>query len=53
MEIDIKMILKEMGWEGLNCVNLGRDRDKWQAVLITEKNFRLLCNAERFFWPVG
>ena len=28
MEIDIKMVLKEMGWEGLNCVNLGRDRDK-------------------------
>jgi len=30
---DIKMDIKEIGWEGLGCSYLTWDRDQWQAVV--------------------
>jgi hypothetical protein len=30
---NIKMNLKEMGWEGMDWIHLVPDRDKWQAVV--------------------
>ena len=32
-EDNIKMYLKEMGWEGLDWIDMAQDRDKWQAVV--------------------
>jgi hypothetical protein len=32
--------LKEMGWEGVDWINLAQDRDKCQAVVITVMNLR-------------
>jgi hypothetical protein len=26
---DIKMALKELGWEDMDLINLAQDRDKW------------------------
>jgi hypothetical protein len=30
---DIKMDVKEIGWEGLGCIYLAWDRDQWQLVV--------------------
>jgi hypothetical protein len=26
---DIRMDLREMGWEGVDCIHLSQDRDQW------------------------
>jgi hypothetical protein len=33
LEDNIKMDLKEMGWEGMDCMHMAQGRDKWQAVV--------------------
>jgi len=30
---DIKMGLKEIGWVGMDWINLAQDMDKWRVVL--------------------
>jgi len=30
---DIKMGLKEIGWDGMDWINLAQDMDKWRVVL--------------------
>jgi len=32
-EDNIKMDVKEMGWEGMDWIHIAQDRDKWQAVV--------------------
>jgi len=32
-EDNIKMYVKEMGWEGMDWIRMAQDRDKWQAVV--------------------
>jgi hypothetical protein len=32
-EDNIKMDLKEMGWEGMDWIYMAQDRNKWQAVV--------------------
>jgi hypothetical protein len=31
-EANIKMDLKEMGWGGVDRINVARERDRWRAV---------------------
>jgi hypothetical protein len=33
LEDNIKIDLKEMGWEGMDCLHMVQGRDKWQAVV--------------------
>ena len=33
--------IKETGWEGVNCINLAQDRDKWRAGSNAVKNVRV------------
>jgi hypothetical protein len=33
---NIKMDLRDIGWEGLSCVHLAQDRYRWQALADTE-----------------
>jgi hypothetical protein len=35
---DIKMDLREVGWGGMNWIDLAQDRGKWQALLNTVMN---------------
>jgi hypothetical protein len=35
---NIKMDLKEIGWGGMNWVDLAEDRDQWRAVVNTVMN---------------
>jgi hypothetical protein len=41
-DYNIKQGLKEIGWQGLKWINLAQDRDKWQIIVNTAMNFRIL-----------
>jgi hypothetical protein len=34
--VNIKMDLREIGWDGMNCIILAQDRGQWRAVVNTE-----------------
>jgi hypothetical protein len=42
---NIKMDLGKIGWDGIDWIDLARDRDQWMALGNTVKNLRVpLCN---------
>jgi hypothetical protein len=38
---NIKMDLREKGWDGVNWVDLAQDRDQWRALVNTVMNLRV------------
>jgi hypothetical protein len=38
---NIKLDLREVGWDGMDWIDLAQDRDQWQAVVNTVMNFRV------------
>jgi hypothetical protein len=32
---------REIGWDGMDLIDLGQDRDQWRAVVNTVMNFRV------------
>jgi hypothetical protein len=40
-EDNIRMDLKEMGWEGVDWIHLAQDRDQWLALVNTVMNLRV------------
>jgi hypothetical protein len=38
---NIKMHLKEIGWDGVNSIDLAQDRDQWRALVNTVMNLRV------------
>jgi hypothetical protein len=40
-EDNIKMDLREIGWGGMNCINLAWYRDQWGALVNTVMNLRV------------
>jgi hypothetical protein len=30
---NIKIGLREIGWDGMDCINLAQDRDQWRALV--------------------
>jgi hypothetical protein len=40
-EDNIKMYLRERGWEGVDCMNLAQDRNQWRALVNTVMNLRV------------
>jgi hypothetical protein len=30
---NIKMDLRERGWDGMDCIDLAQDRDQWRALV--------------------
>jgi len=40
-EDNMRMDLKETGWEGMDWFHLAQDRDHWQAVINTGMNLRV------------
>jgi hypothetical protein len=37
----IKIDLREIGWDGMDWVDLAQDRDRWRAVVNTVMNLRV------------
>jgi hypothetical protein len=35
---DIKMDLREIGWDGMDCIDLAQDRDQWRGLVNTVMN---------------
>jgi hypothetical protein len=42
-EDEIKMDLRETGWEGVEWIHLAQDRDRWRAVVNAVMNLRVLA----------
>jgi hypothetical protein len=40
-EDNIKMDLREIGWGGMDWIDLAQDRDQWRALVNTIKNLRV------------
>jgi hypothetical protein len=40
-EVNIKMDLREVGWGGIDWIDLAQDRDRWRAVVYTVMNLRV------------
>jgi hypothetical protein len=46
---NIKMDLREIGWDGMDWIDLAQDRDQWRALVNTVMNLRVVpLNAENF-----
>jgi hypothetical protein len=37
----LKWILREIGWDGMDWIDLAQDRDQWRALLNTVMNLRV------------
>jgi hypothetical protein len=40
-EDNIKMDLREVGWEGMDWINLAQDTDRWRALVNAVMNLRV------------
>jgi hypothetical protein len=38
---NIKMVLREIGWDGMDWLDLAQNRDQWRALLNTAMNLRV------------
>jgi hypothetical protein len=38
---NIKMDLREIGWGGMDCIDLAQDGDQWRALVNTVMNLRV------------
>jgi hypothetical protein len=45
---NIKMDLREIGWDGMDWIDLAQNRDQWRALVSTEMNLRVPYNAGKF-----
>jgi hypothetical protein len=41
MECEIKMDIREIGWHGVDWVDMAQDRDQWRALVNTVSNLRV------------
>jgi hypothetical protein len=46
--VNIKMDLREIGWNGLDLIDLAQDRDQWRALVNTVMNLRVPQNSGNF-----
>jgi hypothetical protein len=45
---NIKMDLREIGWGGVDCIDLVQNRDQWKALVSTVMNLRVPYRAGKF-----
>jgi hypothetical protein len=44
---NIKMDLRDIGWDGMDWIDVAQDRDQWRALVNTVMNLRVPWNAGR------
>jgi hypothetical protein len=47
-EDNIKMDLRELGWNGMDWLDLAQDRDQWRALVNAVMNLRVPLNVGKF-----
>jgi hypothetical protein len=47
-EDNIRMDLRELGWEGVDWIHLVQDRDQWRTLVNTAMNLRVPKKAANF-----
>jgi hypothetical protein len=45
---NVKMDLREIGWGGVDWIDMAHDRDQWRALVNTAMNLRVPENAGKF-----
>jgi hypothetical protein len=45
---NIKIDLREIGWDGMDWIDLAQDRDQWRALVRAVMNLRVPENAGKF-----
>jgi hypothetical protein len=45
---NIKIDLREIGWDGKDCIGVALDRDQWRALVNTVMNFPVPYNTGKF-----
>jgi hypothetical protein len=45
---NIKMDLREIGWDGIDWIDLAQDRDQWRALVNMVMNLRVPKNTGKF-----
>jgi hypothetical protein len=45
---NIKIDLREIGWDGMDLIVLAQDRDQWRALVNTVMNLRVPYNSGKF-----
>jgi hypothetical protein len=45
---NIKIDLKEIGWDDMDWINLAQDRNQWRALVNTVMDLRVPQNAGKF-----
>ena len=53
LEDNIKMDLREVGWDAWNWIDLVEDRDRWRVLVNSVMNLRVLQNAKYFLSSLG
>jgi hypothetical protein len=38
---NIKIYLREIGWDGMDWIDVAQDRDQWRALVNTDMNLRV------------
>jgi hypothetical protein len=41
----VRMDLREIGWDGIDCIGLAQDRDQWRAPVNTVMSLRVQWNV--------
>jgi hypothetical protein len=45
---NINIDLREIEWNGMDCIDLAQDRDQWMALMNAVMNLRVPLHAEKF-----
>jgi hypothetical protein len=46
---NIKMDIREIGWDGTDWIDLPQNKDQWRVLVNTVMNFRVPLYAGKFF----
>jgi hypothetical protein len=47
-EDNIKMDLREIGWDGMDWIDLAQERNQWRTLVNTVMNLRVPQNVDKF-----